>query len=292
MNINGNWMNFAYMDNPTPHGSGNAIQHLHYLPFGEDWVDQRNSSWNTPYTFSGKEKDTETGYSYFGARYYNSDLSIWLSVDPMSDKYPSMSPYNYCGNNPVMLVDPDGRDWILINGNTVLWYAGSVGDKSQLLNTYNSTSGQPGYQQAQYQNVRDKGPTPEGTYYINLKPSSERVANANPTTGDLVRSSQGGIEKIPEEYTTNDGNTWEYTAWGNKRALLQPVNVTGSSSKERDNNSYYLHDSEKCYTHGCTEVDSEFFDKLIEYQKDGNSKIDVIIDYNSNQESTKSDECN
>jgi RHS repeat-associated protein len=90
--------------------TGRPIQHLHYLPFGEDWVDQRNSSWNTPYTFSGKEKDLETGYGYFGARYYDSGLSIWLSVDPMSDKYPSMSPYNYCANNPVILVDPDGRE--------------------------------------------------------------------------------------------------------------------------------------------------------------------------------------
>jgi RHS repeat-associated protein len=62
--------------------------------------------WSTPYTFSGKEKDAETGYGYFGARYYDSGLSIWLSVDPMSDKYPSMSPYNYCANNPVKLVDP------------------------------------------------------------------------------------------------------------------------------------------------------------------------------------------
>ncbi len=102
-------MNFSYMDNPRLYGSGNAIQHLHYLPFGEDWVDQRNSSWSAPYTFSGKEKDAETGYGYFGARYYDSGLSIWLSVDPMSDKYPSMSPYNYCANNPVILVDPDGR---------------------------------------------------------------------------------------------------------------------------------------------------------------------------------------
>ncbi len=99
-------MNFAYMDNLTLYGSGN----LHYLPFGEDWVDQRNSSWNAPYTFTGKIKDAETGYNYFGARYYDSGLSIWLSVDPMSDKYPSMSPYNYCANNPVILVDPDGRD--------------------------------------------------------------------------------------------------------------------------------------------------------------------------------------
>ena len=43
------------------------------------------------------------------ARYYNSDLSIWLSVDPMVDKYPNLSPYTYCADNPVKLVDPDGR---------------------------------------------------------------------------------------------------------------------------------------------------------------------------------------
>jgi RHS repeat-associated protein len=92
-------------------GKGYAIQHLHYLPFGEDWVDQRNASWSAPYTFSAKEKDVETGYSYFGARYYDSGLSIWLSVDPMSDKYPNLTPYAYCANNPVILVDPDGRDW-------------------------------------------------------------------------------------------------------------------------------------------------------------------------------------
>ena len=45
------------------------------------------------------------------ARHYNSDLSIWLSVDPMSDKYPGVSPYTYCGNNPVRLVDPNGMTW-------------------------------------------------------------------------------------------------------------------------------------------------------------------------------------
>ncbi|MBR3558578.1 MAG: hypothetical protein IKN78_06880 [Bacteroidales bacterium] len=62
------------------------------------------------YTFSAKEKDTETGYSYFGARYYSSDLSIWLSVDPMADKYPSLSPYTYCADNLVKLVDSNGEE--------------------------------------------------------------------------------------------------------------------------------------------------------------------------------------
>ena len=43
-------------------------------------------------------------------RHYHSTLSIWLSVDPMSDKYPGVSPYTYCANNPVRLVDEDGRE--------------------------------------------------------------------------------------------------------------------------------------------------------------------------------------
>jgi RHS repeat-associated protein len=77
----------------------------------------RTTSWNAPYTFSGKEKDVETGYGYFGARYYDSDLSIWLSVDPMAENTPFASPYAYCINNPIILHDPDGQDWF-VNENT------------------------------------------------------------------------------------------------------------------------------------------------------------------------------
>ena len=61
------------------------------------------------FTFSAKEKDSETGLSYFGSRYYSSDLSVWLSVDPMAGKYPSLSPYTYCADNPIMLFDPNGQ---------------------------------------------------------------------------------------------------------------------------------------------------------------------------------------
>ena len=57
------------------------------------------------------------------ARHYNSDLSIWLSVDPMSDKYPSMSPYTYCANNPVRLVDPNGEDWFENENTGDVYYA-------------------------------------------------------------------------------------------------------------------------------------------------------------------------
>ena len=90
--------------------SGAVNQHLQYLPFGEDYIYQRSNSWNIPYTFSGKEKDAETGYSYFGARYYDSDISIWLSVDPLAMDFPHISPYNYVEQNPVKYIDKEGEN--------------------------------------------------------------------------------------------------------------------------------------------------------------------------------------
>ena len=64
-----------------------------------------------PFVFTGKERDEETGFGYFGARYMDHELmTMWLSVDPMADKYLSISPYAYCAWNPVKLVDPDGRE--------------------------------------------------------------------------------------------------------------------------------------------------------------------------------------
>ena len=88
--------------------NGEAYQFLQYLPFGESFISQRLDDWQARYTFSAKEKDEATGYHYFGARYYASEVSVWLSVDPMSDKYPHLSPYMYAEGNPVMLIDPWG----------------------------------------------------------------------------------------------------------------------------------------------------------------------------------------
>ena len=96
--------------------------------------DGATTTLHSSYTFSAKERDPETSFSVtslrsvsssslskgqtslslhslirrFGSRYYSSDLSIWLSVDPMSGKYPSTSPFAYCRNNPIRLVDPNG----------------------------------------------------------------------------------------------------------------------------------------------------------------------------------------
>ena len=90
---------------------GAVMQHLQYFPYGELFVSQRNSDeFDSRYKFTAKELDNETSYTYFGARYYDADLSSWLSVDPLSDKYPSLSPYCYSADNPVVLKDPNGEE--------------------------------------------------------------------------------------------------------------------------------------------------------------------------------------
>ncbi len=86
-----------------------VIHHIEYMPTGEQFLEQRDY-WHTPYRFNGKELDEETGYYYYGARYYTPEIGIWLSVDPLSDKYPSTSSFAYCLNNPVKLIDPNGME--------------------------------------------------------------------------------------------------------------------------------------------------------------------------------------
>ncbi len=71
-------------------------------------------SFETQYKYNGKEKDMETGYNNYGARYYSSDLGIFLSVDPLADVQPWQSPYAYCSNNPINKIDPTGMSdhWV------------------------------------------------------------------------------------------------------------------------------------------------------------------------------------
>jgi RHS repeat-associated protein len=64
--------------------------------------------YRTPFKFNGKELDEETGLYYYGARYYDPKISIWLSVDPLAESFPNWNPYNYTMQNPINLVDPTG----------------------------------------------------------------------------------------------------------------------------------------------------------------------------------------
>ena len=90
--------------------SGGVIAEYKYAPYGELVFSEKEGDYDERYKFTGKERDSETGYDYFGARYFWSALGHWLSVDPLADKYPGISPYAYCGWNPVNRIDPNGMD--------------------------------------------------------------------------------------------------------------------------------------------------------------------------------------
>ncbi len=91
--------------------SGNPVGWEDYYPYGMQMTGRSyTSSADQRYKFSGKERDASTGLDYFGARYYESTSGRWLSVDPMADKYPGWSSYNYVEDNPERNVDPDGME--------------------------------------------------------------------------------------------------------------------------------------------------------------------------------------
>ena len=90
-------------------GMGRAVHVLGYMSYGETLLDLSQGGYETPCQFTCYEKDQETGLHYAEARYYDSRLSIFNSTDPMWYKYPHLSPYAYCEDNPLIFVDPDGR---------------------------------------------------------------------------------------------------------------------------------------------------------------------------------------
>jgi RHS repeat-associated protein len=92
---------------------GEIVQHVEYVPFGEVFIEERNNTWNTPYLFNAKELDEETGLYYYGARYYEPRVSLWYGADPMQEKYPGVSTYAYCVQNPVKFIDPDGNEPVI-----------------------------------------------------------------------------------------------------------------------------------------------------------------------------------
>lgn len=93
----------------------------HYYPFGGILASSTGSV--QPYKYNGKELDRKGGLDWYdyGARMYDPVLGRWHVVDPSSEKYYGVSPYNYCANNPVKYIDPDGKDWYKVQNEEGIW---------------------------------------------------------------------------------------------------------------------------------------------------------------------------
>ena len=103
--------------NVVDYHNPDIVNHTDYYAFG---AHKPGSKWTNlsqayKYTFNGKEKDPETvgtsgGTQDYGMRIYNPSLGRFLSVDPLTKSYPSLTPYQYASNSPIANVDLDGLE--------------------------------------------------------------------------------------------------------------------------------------------------------------------------------------
>ncbi|MDR2206278.1 MAG: hypothetical protein LBE36_09020 [Flavobacteriaceae bacterium] len=111
--------------------NGAATNWYEYMPFGEMLMELTSGDYDNVYKYNGKELDESTGLYYYGARYYDPRTSIWLSVDPLAEKYPNVGAYVYTMNNPIIFIDPTGmatedtkkpNDWVYnFKTNSIYW---------------------------------------------------------------------------------------------------------------------------------------------------------------------------
>lgn len=128
----------------TLNTAGNTVSAQDYYAYGEIIPGRSyiNGALINKYKFTEKERDSETNLDYFGARYYDSELGRWLQVDPLADKYPGWSPYNYAVNNSIRLIDTDGKAvfdplWSSEHG----WISGIDAKALTLSTMYNALNG-------------------------------------------------------------------------------------------------------------------------------------------------------
>ncbi|MDD3280938.1 MAG: RHS repeat-associated core domain-containing protein [Bacteroidales bacterium] len=96
-------------------GSASIISYEEYHPFGTTSYRSGRSQTEVSlkrYKYCGKERDEETGLYYYGMRYYASCICRLVSVDPLQFKYPELTPFQYASNNPITMIDLDGKEGI------------------------------------------------------------------------------------------------------------------------------------------------------------------------------------
>lgn len=112
--------------------SSTVLQQTDYYPFGLDIL--RNQSVPNKYLYNGKEKQDEMNQYDYGARFYDAVVGRWHVIDPLTDQYQSINPYNYVVNNPINCVDPNGKEWVQVNGN--IWWDDRVTDDKTAVEFY------------------------------------------------------------------------------------------------------------------------------------------------------------
>ena len=117
--------------------AGKVVYNADYLAFGKKFgVTAADDGFDEYHGFTGKEYDPDTGLYYYNARWYDQDLGRFVSEDPAADpNNPNL--YSYCGNNPVIRIDPSGEAFdpvSLLVGSLFAWVAGGISTGAEAYN--------------------------------------------------------------------------------------------------------------------------------------------------------------
>ncbi|MDR0940124.1 MAG: hypothetical protein LBN29_12415 [Mediterranea sp.] len=86
---------------------GTVVQTNHYYPYGTPFAESYSSDIQK-YKYIGKEYDTDNGLGWYDVEARMMDGLRFTTMDPLAEKYYSISPYTYCAGNPILFVDPNG----------------------------------------------------------------------------------------------------------------------------------------------------------------------------------------
>ncbi|WP_317194478.1 RHS repeat-associated core domain-containing protein [Chryseobacterium jejuense] len=229
-----------------------VTQSIAYFPSGEVFVENHKNSPNAPYKFNGKEQDDETGYYYYGARYYNPRVSLWLNVDPLVEK--TMQPYTYGNNNPIVFTDPDGRaaypplgyrgnSWIDSTGDFVRSIGGEYINKRDGKMYDNGTRGMR--QTTHIQSLYIPAPSIANETNFTLKiwnrNNSEGVVKNYKNTRDIIVDYLAGTG--PENAIINSGGALEQV----KNLESVKANLKTLLGKLNDNGGYHIGETEELW---------------------------------------------
>jgi len=156
----------------TVDSGGTVTSYDDYYPFGMT-MEGRSGNFgqaDVRYRYTGKERDIESGYDYFGARYYDSRVGRWLSMDPLSHRFPGFSPYEFSISNPVNYFDPDGRS---TRKQRDAFYAGVGSSIRQVAITVGVSATKANYVAAHAALETEFGTKVKGNSYFGIKGESD-----------------------------------------------------------------------------------------------------------------------
>jgi len=118
------------------------VEHNQSCYYKDPYPTTNTGDYDNAFKFNGKELDDATGMYYYGARYYDPRISIFLSVDLLAEDFAGWTPYHYVHNNPINLIDPTGMSAdslkIANTDQTKLYLNSSVNKQNQQFINYDS----------------------------------------------------------------------------------------------------------------------------------------------------------